>query len=257
MKRKSTILAAMILATSMIATPVYAADTAGLDLDSMSVEDLVSLRDTINAKIGEKGGDNVLPEGKYEVGKDIKAGNFKIMCCAGYESAIVYVFTSKEEEDQGNADQHVGVTLADGDSGVINLENGEIVSVVDASVVIENVSDASWVPDKDETTDEASTESDSSETKDNTSTDIRPEIKESIDSYESFMNEYCDFMEKYDESDDVVSMLKDYTSYMAKYADFTKKFDELDDSDLNDAELAYYLEVQNRVNQRLLSVSEG
>lgn len=28
------------------------------------------------------------------------------------------------------------------------------------------------------------------------------------------MNEYCDFMEKYENSDDVASMLNDYTEYM-------------------------------------------
>jgi len=69
------------------------------------------------------------------------------------------------------------------------------------------------------------------------------------------MNEYCDFMEKYENSDDVASMLNDYTEYMKKYADFTQKMDDMGSSDLNTEELKYYLDVQNRVSQRLLTVS--
>ena len=87
------------------------------------------------------------------------------------------------------------------------------------------------------------------------STGIRPEVKDFLDSYESFMNEYCDFMEKYENSDDVASMLNDYTEYMKKYADFTQKMDDMGSSDLNTEELKYYLDVQNRVSQRLLTVS--
>ena len=44
----------------------------------MSTEDLVSLRDSINAEIANKGGDNIIGEGVYTVGTDIKAGNFKV-----------------------------------------------------------------------------------------------------------------------------------------------------------------------------------
>ena len=62
-------------------------------------------------------------------------------------------------------------------------------------------------------------------------------------------------MEKYENSDDVVSMMNDYTEYMKQYADFAQKMDDMGDSDLNTEELKYYLDVQNRVSQRLLTVS--
>ena len=80
---------------------------------------------------------------------------------------------------------------------------------------------------------------------------IRPEIKESIDSYEKFFDEYCEFMTKYSESNNDVSMLADYTKFMAQYAETMGKFEEMADEDLNDAELAYYTEVQLRINQKL------
>lgn len=51
------------------------------------------------------------------------------------------------------------------------------------------------------------------------STDIRPEFKEAMDNYEAFFDEYCEFMKKYNESDDTTSLLADYASYMVKYTD--------------------------------------
>ena len=68
------------------------------------------------------------------------------------------------------------------------------------------------------------------------------------------MNDYCDFMTKYSESDDVVSMMADYVDYMSKYADMAKKFDDLENDNLYDAELSYYLEVQTRITQKLANV---
>ena len=72
-----------------------------------------------------------------------------------------------------------------------------------------------------------------------------------MDSYEAFMNEYCDFMEKYSKNPTDAGLMADYMSYMQKYDDFTKKFDQWGGEDLNDAELAYYMEVQTRVYDRL------
>lgn len=81
---------------------------------------------------------------------------------------------------------------------------------------------------------------------------MRPEFKQAMDSYEAFMNEYCDFMADYAESDGSdLKMLADYADMMSKYADAAEDFDAWDDDDLNDAELSYYIEVQTRVNERL------
>lgn len=84
---------------------------------------------------------------------------------------------------------------------------------------------------------------------------IRANFKQAMDSYESFIQEYVTFMKKYQDSSDAsLSMLADYADYMAKYASFVKDFDAWESEDLNDAELAYYLEVQARVTKLLLEV---
>lgn len=84
---------------------------------------------------------------------------------------------------------------------------------------------------------------------------IRPEIKESIDSYEKFFDEYCEFMTKYSESNNDAGMLADYTKFMAQYTETMGKFEEMADEDLNDAEVAYYTEVQLRISQKLSEVA--
>ena len=73
--------------------------------------------------------------------------------------------------------------------------------------------------------------------------------------YEAFMDEYVAFMKKYSDNPSDVGLLADYTKYMSKYADMVEKFDKWESEDLNDAELAYYIDVQARVSKKLLDVA--
>lgn len=85
---------------------------------------------------------------------------------------------------------------------------------------------------------------------------MRPDFKNAMDSYETFMGEYCDFMAKYNESDGSdLSLLSDYASFLSQYAEMAECFEAWDSEDLTDAETAYYLEVQTRVSQKLLEVA--
>ena len=84
---------------------------------------------------------------------------------------------------------------------------------------------------------------------------ISPELKDFLNSSEAFRDEYCAFMESYDSSD-AAALLK-YSSLMAKYAEFAKKADEWNSRAMNDAETLYYVQVMNRVNEKLLKVSAG
>lgn len=84
---------------------------------------------------------------------------------------------------------------------------------------------------------------------------MRPEFKEAMDSYEKFFSEYCDFMEKYAETPEDLTLISDYTEYITQYADTMSKMEALDDGKMNDAETKYYIEVTGKINQRLLEVS--
>lgn len=87
---------------------------------------------------------------------------------------------------------------------------------------------------------------------------VTPEIKEALDSYESIMNSYCDFMEKYQSASatDLVSMMGDYTRMLGEYSDAMTALSKIDENSLNSTDLAYYMEVTNRVTQRLLKVAQ-
>ncbi len=89
-----------------------------------------------------------------------------------------------------------------------------------------------------------------------TSTSLRPEFKKAMDSYENFMSKYVDFMKKYKDNPTDIGILADYSKYMKDYADMCDDFDKWNDEDLNNEELAYYVDVQARVSKKLLEVSE-
>ncbi|MBR2802316.1 MAG: hypothetical protein IKE21_06965 [Erysipelotrichaceae bacterium] len=87
-----------------------------------------------------------------------------------------------------------------------------------------------------------------------TSSAIRPEIKEAIDSYEAFFDEYIAFMKSFDASSTDMTMMLRYTSFLQQYQETMEKFEAMEE-DLNDAEHAYYLEVMLRVEKKLLEVT--
>ena len=82
---------------------------------------------------------------------------------------------------------------------------------------------------------------------------VTPELKKFLDEYEALMNDYCDFMETYDQSD--TSAMMEYLSMLQKYADFVEAADAYDQDEMSDADLKYYLEVTTRIEKRLLEVS--
>lgn len=51
------------------------------------------------------------------------------------------------------------------------------------------------------------------------------------------------------------SLLKDYTKYLGKYIEMISSFEKWENKVLNSKESKYYLEVQTRVNKKLLEVS--
>ena len=80
-------------------------------------------------------------------------------------------------------------------------------------------------------------------------------MKEAIDAYEDFVDEYIAFMEKYEDSDGSdLSLLLDYTNFMSKLTDYTDKMEKMED-DMTDAETIYYLEVMNRCNEKIIKAA--
>ena len=83
---------------------------------------------------------------------------------------------------------------------------------------------------------------------------MRPAFKEAMDAYESFYNEYCDFLSNYTKNPTDFSLLGQYAGMLSKAGEMDEAFKEWKEDDLNSAELQYYLEVNSRVLQKLAGV---
>ncbi len=84
---------------------------------------------------------------------------------------------------------------------------------------------------------------------------VSADFKASMDSYEQFFDQYVEFMQKYKDSGDSVSMLADYAKMMEQYSDTMNKLNAVDQNSLSAADEAYYIEVMGRITQKLASVA--
>jgi len=148
---------------------------------------------------------------------------------------------------------------------ILHLQDGELLIPDDEGSIIffEKISDRedkdifdellkSTVKEENGTSEESKEEKEEEVQENKEASDgIRPEVREAIDAYESFVDRYIEFMGKYENSDGDLSILLDYAKFMEELNEYTDKMDALED-DLNDAEYAYYLEVLNRCNGKMI-----
>lgn len=84
---------------------------------------------------------------------------------------------------------------------------------------------------------------------------VTPEFKETMDSYEAFVDEYVEFMNKYLSGEgNIMDMLDDYTDMIANMDEWTNKIDEIDETKLSSADEAYYFLVTLRIEEKLMKV---
>jgi len=84
--------------------------------------------------------------------------------------------------------------------------------------------------------------------------EIRPEFKEAMDSYEAFYTEYCAFMEEYNENPTDLTLLAKYAAMLTKAEEMNEAFEAWDEDELSNEELEYYLDVNNRIMKMLVDV---
>lgn len=90
--------------------------------------------------------------------------------------------------------------------------------------------------------------------KETTNKGIRPEFQQAMDEYVEFFEEYCAFLKKYSETDDITSLYTDYLKYMQQYADTMEAFEKLGEEEMSDEEMKLYLKTMDEINKMLLSV---
>ena len=86
--------------------------------------------------------------------------------------------------------------------------------------------------------------------------DVNPDFRATMDSYEAFFDEYIAFMQKYaSDPGNAMSMLSDYMDFLNRYTEVMAAMESIDTSNLSSEDMAYYLEVTNRISQKLLKIA--
>ena len=85
---------------------------------------------------------------------------------------------------------------------------------------------------------------------------LSPEFKQTMDDYEAWFDHYCEVMKKYSENPSDVELLTEMTDLLAEESTMLEEMETMDQSEMNAAELAYYLEVTARIEKKLLEVAD-
>ena len=84
---------------------------------------------------------------------------------------------------------------------------------------------------------------------------LSPEFKQTMDDYEAWFDHYCEVMKKYEENPSDFELLSEMTDLLSEEATMLEEMEKMDESEMNAAELAYYLEVTARIEKKLLEVA--
>lgn len=88
------------------------------------------------------------------------------------------------------------------------------------------------------------------------SKEISSEFKSAMDSYEEFIDEYVSILKKYQKNPNDSAILKKYLGYIEKYDKVEENFEKWDSNTMTTAEAEYYIEVQNRVTEKLAELNQ-
>ena len=148
MKRLMVIIMVLLMVTGV-------AFAYGVDIVSMSTDDLILLRQQISDEIKKRTNDDndVLPRGIYVVGKDIRAGGY-ILHILPEENGSIWIIDSEEShqkmvEKQNETDfKMIGLVfttnLSFGGQTYLSLKDGQVLITYVAGILSSNKS--SWAP---------------------------------------------------------------------------------------------------------------
>ena len=101
----------------------------------------------------------------------------------------------------------------------------------------------------------ASDNSDNDDSGESSDSDISPEFKKTMDDYEAWFDHYCEVMKKYQDNPSDMALLSEMTELLSEETEMLKQMEDMDQSEMNSAELAYYIDVTARIQKKLLEVA--
>ena len=84
---------------------------------------------------------------------------------------------------------------------------------------------------------------------------LSPDFKKTMDDYEAWFDHYCEVMKKYEENPSDLELLSEMTDLLTEETAMLDEMESMDQSEMNEAELAYYIEVTARIEKKLLEVA--
>ena len=142
MKKIVAIVIAAIMSIGIAGT-CFAAD---VDLKSMSVEELIALKEAVVNELKERGElvDDAIGSGIFVVGRDIKEGVFLITNTA--EQFFTYLLYDSEEDKEANKALDRG-NVYSGGTVTVNLHEGQVLNLqaVTSATIVEQAA-PSWAP---------------------------------------------------------------------------------------------------------------
>lgn len=85
---------------------------------------------------------------------------------------------------------------------------------------------------------------------------ISPDFKKTMDDYEAWFDHYCEVMKKYQENPSDLELLTEMSDLIAEETTMLEQLENMDESEMNNAELAYYIEVTARIEKKLLEAAD-
>ncbi len=85
---------------------------------------------------------------------------------------------------------------------------------------------------------------------------LSPEFKKTMDDYEAWFDHYCEVMKKYQDNPSDLELMSEVTDLLSEETTMLEQMENMDESEMNSAELAYYIEVTARIEKKLLEVAD-
>ncbi len=145
MRKLTIVILSFLLAFSGVAA------AEGIDLTTMTLDELVALHQSVDAEIDARIScdPEMIPAGVYVVGESIKAGKYNILTNDDYYGFNVATFASKEIYEKAFAENNEALAsfqcyVGSDDSAFVQLDDG-MVLLVSGTALIEEAK-ASWMP---------------------------------------------------------------------------------------------------------------
>ena len=170
--------------------------------------------------------------------------------------------------DDAKADGNDFTCTVDGSpcSGRVELLYNEPMHTLVAAIFMQqDASSADYLPDFEkvmasaklvasESADSSAGSSDSGDY-DSGSALLSPDFKKTMDDYEAWFDHYCEVMKKYQENPSDLELISEMTDLLNEETTMLEQMENMDQSEMNSAELAYYIEVTARIEKKLLEVA--